>query len=126
MIDEQKLNFELEKIKELLKKREYKYFHIESIENFIYHLKSIQNERTRERMAILIDEYISLASEKMYEPSTEHDKYKELFPSIWKLYFTYKDEVGFIRKPNFIGILMWLIPMFAIEIFTGYIAGFDS
>ena len=100
MIDECQLYVELEKVKAILQKSEWKYYHVKSVENFIYHLKSFKNERTRERMANEIGNYVKLVSEKLHEPSEVHDKRKELFPSIWKLFDVISMKLVLFKAPN--------------------------
>src|SRR5215210_2705669 len=102
----------VESMKAMLPKREWKYYHLQSIENFIYHLKSFETERTRERMANEIEKYLELVAEKMHEELEPHDKSKQLFPSIWKLSDTYKYEVGFIQKPSYLVTFILLVALF--------------
>ena len=112
MTDEQHLYIELEKIKASLPKKEWKYYHLLSVENFIYHLKNFKSERTRERMVIGIEKYIKSVSEKMHEASTVHNKSKELFPAIWELSDTYKYEIGFIQRPSYLVTSILLFALF--------------
>lgn len=118
MVDEHHLNVELERLKALLPKDEWKYYHLQSVENFIYHLKTFKSERTRERMANEIESYINLVSEKMHEASAVHKKSKELFSSIWKLSDTYKYEVGFIQRPSYLVCFILLAALFLLLKFS--------
>lgn len=108
MSKEEQLNIELNKLKAAIPEKEWKYYHLQSVENFIYHLKSLDGERTRDRMAIEIEMYISQVADKVNEESSVYDKGKELFPAIWKMSDTYENEVGFISKPSYVitGILI--------------------
>jgi len=82
MPEENQLYVLIVKIKATLQKKEWKYYHLQSAENFIYHLKSFKSERTRKRMATEIEMYLNLVKEKMKESSGVHNKSKELFPII--------------------------------------------
>lgn len=108
MLKGEQLSIELDKVKDAIPKKEWKYYHFQSVENFIYHLKNLNGERMRERMAAEIEVYIKVVADKVNDESDIHDKSKELFPAIWKMSDTYKYEVGFIQKPSYLitGILI--------------------
>lgn len=112
MIGEEDLMFKVKKLKETIPAREWRYYYLQSVENFIYHLKSFKSERTRERMANEIEKYLAIVAEKMYQTSNVHYKAKQLFPLIWKISNTYKDELSFTSRPTYLGILLLLIPLF--------------
>lgn len=124
MMDEHQLQMELDKIKSALQKNEWKYYHLQSVENFIYHLRSFKSQRIRESVAIEIENYLKLVSEKMLEESKVHKKGKDLFPSIWRLSDTYKYEVGFIQKPSYLVTFILAIPLFFLLkfYFTGLVS----
>jgi len=119
MSTEERLNIALNGIKASILKNEWKYYHIQSVENFIYHLKNLNGERTRDRMAAEIEAYMKLVAEKNKEELSLHDKSKELFPAIWKMSDTYKYEVGFIQKPSYITIGILIVGLiFVLLIFS--------
>lgn len=103
---EQELYRKLDEIKLPLDRSEWKHYHLNSVENFIYHLKSFSSEKTRVRMVIEIEKYLELVSEKASVKSDVHKKGKELFHSIWKIADTYKYEIGFIQRPSYLVVLI--------------------
>src|SRR5215210_9105478 len=109
MVEQEELSIRLQTLKRMLSKREWKYYHIYSLENFIYHIDSIKNERCRQRVAIEINNYFDLANKKIAEESTLMIKGKELAGPIWELSYVYKVEVGFIQKPHLIITLFLVI-----------------
>lgn len=109
---EQQLYQKLEEIKLPLKRSEWKYYHLNSVENFIYHLKSFRDERTKDRMAIKIEKYLEIVSEKVKEKSDVHKDAKELLPYIFKISDTYKYEIRFIQKPSYLVPLILLAGLF--------------
>jgi hypothetical protein len=102
----------LEEIKLQLDSGEWKYYHLASIENFIYHLESFSSEKTKDRMAMEIEKYLELVSEKAKVKSDIHKKGKELFPNVWKIADTYKYEIGFIQRPSYIVVLILSVGLF--------------
>ncbi|NTS39867.1 hypothetical protein HRG84_03040 [Flavisolibacter sp. BT320] len=112
MIGEAELMLNVQKLKEIIPEREWRYYYLQSVENFIYHLKSFKNERTKERMASDIEKYVKIVYEKLNEASYPQDKARELLPLVWKISNTYKDELGFTRRPTYLGIVLLLIPLF--------------
>jgi len=90
-------------------RKKWKYYHIESIQNFIYHLNSFPSERTRERVAIKIESYLSLLQDKINEEHDVHSLARELYPSIWSIADEYKHGLDFIKKPSyFFNVIIWV------------------
>lgn len=114
MVEKQRLYEMLEKIKGQVPSREWKYYHLQSIGNFIYHLDSLKAERTRERMANDIERYLELVVANIHEETEVHDKSRSLFPSVWKLADTYKYEVGFVQKPSYMVMTILAVGLFFI------------
>lgn len=81
MIEEKELSLKLETLKETIPKKEWHYYNLHSIENFIYHLNDIKSERTREKTAVDINNYLELVSKKTFEDSTTFDKKFEKYES---------------------------------------------
>ncbi|HLO81376.1 MAG TPA: hypothetical protein VK166_10475 [Chitinophagaceae bacterium] len=100
MVDDIILNEKVAELKKLLPKREWKYYHLSAIENFIFHLKSIENERTRDWMSKEINNYLELALTKVDIDARPLVKAMDLGPLIWKMSDTYKYQVGFVRNPD--------------------------
>ena len=111
MIRETQLMFKVNELKEIIPKNEWRYYYLQSVENFIYHLKSFKNERTRNRMAVEIEKYLEIVFEKLNQALHPQDKAKQLLPLIWKISITYQHELGFITV-NYLWILLLLIPLF--------------
>ena len=101
MTPEDELYSKLNELKQTIPKREWRYYHLLAIDNFIYHLRSIKNERSRIRTADGIGNLLQLVSTKLNDNSRLIDKGKALAPSVWQLSDIYRYEVGFIAKPDF-------------------------
>jgi hypothetical protein len=114
MIGEDELKLEVEKLKEIIPQREWRYYYLNSVENFIYHLKSFKDERTRARMVGEIKNYLEKIYEKVNQNIYPQDKAKQLMPELWRISNTYKDELGFTSRPTYFGMLILLIPLFFI------------
>jgi hypothetical protein len=109
---EDELYLKLRTFEKTVSPNEVKYYHVSSIENFIFHLKSIKDERSRTKTAIEIDKYIDLASQKSQCELPLVNKSKELFSSVWQLSDIYRYEVGFIKKPDYLIILFLVFCLF--------------
>jgi hypothetical protein len=112
MSDEQKLYLKLDVVKNTIPQNEWKYYHISSIENFIFHLKNIKNERSKDRTANNIEKYIDAATQKLDDHSDLATKSKELFVLVWKLSDLYRYELGFIKKPDYLIISIIVVILF--------------
>lgn len=49
---------------------------------------------------------------ELADERTVWEKSRKLFPSIWKIADIYRYEVGFIRKPDLLIVLVIIIPLF--------------
>ena len=106
----------LNSIKQFISKREFRYYHIDSIDNFIFHIDKFNSERTSVRMAHQIDEYLTLLNQKLNEPHDKHELAMELFPHIWKIADTYKYELGFRHStPFWMIIAIWTVVFFIVN-----------
>ena len=113
-MNEQQLTGKLEEIKASLDARQWKYYHLTSIDNFVYHLKSFKDEGTRQRMATELALYLESVNEKISKVSNVHQSGKELFPAVWKISETYKYEIGFIRRPAYTIAIILLAGLFLV------------
>src|SRR5690349_17946394 len=112
MNDQIYLLAELEKIKTSIDPKQWKYYYLQSVENFIFHLNSFSRERTRETTAIEILNYLMSVKEQMNIEASVHSKGKALFPAIWHILQTYKYELGFIQRPGHFVIFIILLVLF--------------
>ncbi|RZJ98917.1 MAG: hypothetical protein EOO46_23450 [Flavobacterium sp.] len=96
------LQVELDTIKMSTAKEQWRYYYIESIQNFIIHLHTFPSERTQTRIATEIHAYLILLKERINEDHDVHDLAKKLYPAVWKLSREYVDFLGFIKKPSYI------------------------
>jgi hypothetical protein len=112
MSTQERLFLELEQKKALVEKDEWKYYYFEILENFIYHIPNLKDRRTRNEAVIEIEKYLSLVGDKINSQSTKYEKGKELLPHLWKLGITYKNEAGFILKPNYVVVAILIIGLF--------------
>ena len=114
VISKETLQEELDGIKSDMPKRQWRYYYIESIQNFIYHLDNFPSERTQERIAVKIKDYLDMLRIRTSEEHDLHDLAKQLLPDVWKLSREYVDFQGFIKKPSYpfrivLGIILYLI-----------------
>jgi hypothetical protein len=110
------LQAKLEVLKSTLEKKQWKYYHIESVQNFIYHLNSFPSERTQNRIAGKINAYFSLLEEKVKKEHDVHKLARELYPSLWSIADEYKYGLGFISKPSYmLHLFVWLAIFFILK-----------
>ena len=119
MISKERLHERLNLIKEQIPQSEWMYYHIESIQNFIFHLDSIELDRTKARTSEAINEYLNIIEKKAKQEQDLEQLYKELNRNyIWKLSHVYTDEVGFTLKPDYpLFILVMLIVLCILQFF---------
>jgi Flp pilus assembly protein TadB len=110
------LQEKLDTITQRITRKQWKYYHIESVQNFICHLYEFSSERTEERMSIKINSYLSLLQEKINEEHDVHSLAKELYPSIWSIADEYRHGLGFINKPSyFLHLIVWVALFFILK-----------
>ena len=103
------LQEKLEAITQSITRKQWKYYHVESVQNFIYHLYSFPSERTQARMAVKISNYLSMLQEKINKEPDVHSLARELYPTIWSIADEYKHGLGFISKPSyFLHLIGWV------------------
>ena|SRR5438093_3451890 len=120
-VQEEELYLKLNRLKEIISKREWLCYRVIGIENFIYHLKSIKNERSRDRAAVEINKYLDLAIEMVHEEGRLFDKGRRLNPYIENIAVVYEVEAGFILKPYYRPITLLLICLFLLlNLFMDY------
>ena len=116
VISKETLQEELDVLKSDIAKRQWRYYYIESIQNFIHHLDSFPSERTQMRIAAEINAYLVLLKEKISDEHDVHKLAKQLFPAVWKISREYVDFLGFIKKPSyFIRIALGVILFFILK-----------
>lgn len=85
LISKQVLQDKLDQIRSSLLRKHWSYYHVEGVQNFIYHLDSFHSDRIRNKIAKDILQYLCKAEEKVnlnYEPRSSM---KELFPVFSRL-----------------------------------------
>jgi hypothetical protein len=100
METEKILLHKVNELKVMLPKREWKYYHLGSIENFVFHLKNIKNDRTRVEIATQIDSFLSQVITKSRSDEKLLTKAMDLGPLLWRIALPYKNDLGFIKKPD--------------------------
>jgi hypothetical protein len=108
------LQSKLDALKSTIERNQWKYYHIESVQNFIFHLNNFPSERTQYRMAGKIKAYLSLLEERTKKEHDIHELAKELYPSIWSISDEYKYGLGFISKPSYLLLLFIELVLFFI------------
>ena len=101
IISKEFLQIEIDRIKQSINKVKWKYYHIESAQNFIFHLNNLHIERTRNRMARKINDYLLRLGDSIKKDHDDHQTAKELYPFIWEIADEYRYGLGFIKKPSY-------------------------
>lgn len=112
MPTKEELQSKLETLKTKLDEREFKYYFINGIENFIFHLDNFQNLRTKEKITTQIEDYLTLAIGKVGEEEKVFEKSKKLAPFIYNIAYVYKLEQGFIKEPDLMITFLLLVIFF--------------
>jgi hypothetical protein len=113
IILQETLQEKLDAIKRSITKGQWKYYHIEAIDNFIYHLKNLPSERTQQRVAGCIQDYLANLSDKISKEQGSFTLAKELAPHIWKISDVYRCQLHFVGKPFYLfHIVLWTILFF--------------
>lgn len=99
------LNMKLQEIKSLLPKRRWKSYHLLSIDNFIYHLESLKNEKIKTRISNEILAYLNIVEVSVEENADRNiynsSAFKSLFKYIYKISDPYRDDHGFVKRPSY-------------------------
>jgi hypothetical protein len=110
------LQSKLDALKSTIERKQWKYYHIESVQNFILHLNNFPSGRTQNRIAGKISAYISLLEVRMKKEHDIHELARELYPSIWSISDEYKYGLGFISKPSYLlHLFIWLVLFFILK-----------
>lgn len=112
----EKLKSRLNQIKLVIPEKDWKYFHIGSAENFIFHLESIKSDRTRERVEGEVVSFLDLIEKELKNEKELTNIRKDIYINkLYNLSNLYREEVGFISKPSypltmllFLGLFLFL------------------
>jgi len=116
IVSKETLQERLDVIIQSVTPRQWKYYHIECVQNFIFHLNSFPSERTQDRMAGKLDSYLSLLEKRIKQEHDLHSLARELYPLVWSIADEYKYELGFISKPSyFLHLIIWVILFFILR-----------
>jgi len=107
-VSKKELQTKLDALIQTITKRHWLYFRIRGVQNFIYHLDNIANERTRARMAQAIFAYITLLEERAHIEDDLFAAGRELTPHHWQIARVYSDELGFITEPDYFFLFLVL------------------
>lgn len=126
VISKETLSTKLAAIEQKVSSQNSRYYYLKSISNFIYHLDNFKSNRTKERMAVRINNYLVLLEEIINREHDLHSAAKELLPEIWKISNAYSDEVGFIREPSvvlhlLIGTVLFFLLKFGFGIWVAVV-----
>ncbi|HYH16324.1 MAG TPA: hypothetical protein VD794_13940 [Flavisolibacter sp.] len=114
LIPKEALQDKLDAIQNIIPNKQWWYFQLEGIQNFIYHLDNIPSERTKARTAKSIEDYLNLLGEKILQEQDRRALAKELTPYFWQISNVYRDELGFINKPVYPFLLIALTILYFI------------
>jgi hypothetical protein len=105
----------LQSLKSIIPKDEWKYFHIESVENFIFHLDNIESDRTRKRIENEINFFLVLVEKELAGQKSLTAIYKDLYSKkLHSIATFYQDELRFIKKPYYPLTILGFIILFAV------------
>jgi Flp pilus assembly protein TadB len=120
IISRDMLQSKLDALKSTIERKQWKYYHIGSVQNFILHLNNFPSKRTQNRIAGKINSYISLLEERTKKEHDIHELARELYPSIWSISDEYKYGLGFTSKPSYLLYLfVWLVLFFILKSYFG-------
>ena len=112
------LKKKFEKLSKSIQKNQWKYFHRESINNFLNKIDSIKKESDRNRMLEIFDSYLNDV-EINFEPTADYSIY--LFNTYLKFVVPiYRNQLKFTAVPSkkllfFLGFLVALIFIFLLK-----------
>jgi hypothetical protein len=105
----------INQIKNDIPETEWTYFHLEAVDNFIYHLPNIENQRTRERISRKIAQCLQVVEQRHYWSYDRIDTYQFINRAyVFPISDDYKFELGFISKPN---LFLFSIEVIALAFF---------
>jgi hypothetical protein len=126
LLSKRSLEDKLGYLQESITKTEWKYYHLQGLENFIYHLDNLESDRTKARVAKGIFEYLCLVEEKIKQSQnfllSDRREYRknlntirrELTPQHWALSHFYSHELGFVIHPYYPLLVISMILLFFI------------
>lgn len=121
MNSEQSLQTKVNELKAVLPEREWKYYHLGSIDNFIFHLKNLENDRTRAEVAAQLEVFLDLAKSIVSSEDKLLTKAMDLGPLLWKIALPYKTDLGFIKKPDIlVSSILAIILFFILCFFSSF------
>jgi hypothetical protein len=104
------LREKLDNIKRQIPKKLWRFYYLESISNFIYHLPNFKSERIGNNNAVRINEYLDHVAQRLSQEHDHRQFARELFQMVWKLSNDFKLELGFINKPFYaFNIIFWFL-----------------
>ena len=116
IISKETLQEKLDAITQSITQKQWKYYHIECVQNFIFHLNSFPSQRTQERMASKLGSYLSLLEKRINQEHDVHRLARELYPSVWSIADEYKYGLGFISKPSYyLHFIIWVVLFFILK-----------
>lgn len=118
VISKELLQVKLEKIKEVIPKHKWFFYHIEALHNFINYLDKFSSLKSKECIYQSINDCLTLIYSEINEHSDHIQISKVLTHKIWEIADHYNLEFGFVMKPYIPGIIVFeLIIFFALLYF---------
>ncbi|HEX2534852.1 MAG TPA: hypothetical protein VHK69_14000 [Chitinophagaceae bacterium] len=112
-MDRHQLQEKLQALKGVLTQRQWMYFHLEAIGNFIYHLPSFSSDRTQARLSRHIHDYLELVDKRHSEAPDLLLLARELTPHMWRIMGDYRQELNFVGKPFYpFHLAVWTVLFF--------------
>lgn len=102
MATKEVLNEKIQILFNSIEKKFWKYYFLESLDNFIYYLDEIKSSNVHERASTMINSCLSEIDYKFNNGEYITDVYKDLYSRhIYYLGEIYKTHLGFINKPYY-------------------------
>jgi hypothetical protein len=116
-ISKQVLQDKLDEIKSSILRSHWWAYHVEGVQNFIYHLDCFHSDKIKNKIAKDIFEYLCQAEEKINQNQTPRRSAMELISVFNPICQIYEDELGFILKPDW---LFWVLGMILLFFVLNY------
>lgn len=112
MQDSESLYSQLEKVKNAIPSKYWKSYNLLTIENLIYHLNELKNERVRNKVGGEIKSYLDLVESKTKNNLFQQEDVKDLDKYIYRISDPYKYDVGFVLRPSYPVLVVIMIVWF--------------
>jgi hypothetical protein len=111
---ENDLQLQINSLKDKIPSKYWRHYHLEGIENFIFHLPNLKGDNLRIQMDQKIRAYLKVVELESENSEDIFTKARKLFPMVWEIADLYKHQLNFIKKPDYLIASVLLIPLYFI------------